>query len=170
MKKKTLKEEFEIFFDKCDPTYLISDTIWDFFEPHLKKSSSKKAELTREQELELPVRIVEYNNIFPEKTKIPTSGKMARSAPRELMDGFRWFLLNNPLFTWEIILQATQIYVDQKRQENWEFMRTSQYFIRKQNPDKTWHSDLANYCQQVLDGEHSDDKSQNESAYKEKIV
>ena len=28
-------------------------------------------------------------------------------------------------------------------------MRTSQYFIRKQNVDKTWESELANYCELI---------------------
>ena len=29
-------------------------------------------------------------------------------------------------------------------------MRTSQYFVRKQAVDKTWDSDLANYCELVI--------------------
>jgi hypothetical protein len=32
-------------------------------------------------------------------------------------------------------------------------MRTSQYFIRKQNTDKTWDSDLATYCELIISGE-----------------
>lgn len=148
----------------------IHQQLKDALEALVKKSKSKKPALTPEQEAELPARIEQYNEIFPEKTKIPTSGKYARSAPRELIDGFRWFLLNNPQYGWDIILQATQIYVDQKRSDNWNYMRTSQYFIRKQNNDKTWISDLANYCQQVLDGEASSYSPNTNTAFKENIV
>jgi hypothetical protein len=31
-------------------------------------------------------------------------------------------------------------------------MRTSQYFVRKQNSDKTWDSDLATYCELINSG------------------
>ena len=35
-------------------------------------------------------------------------------------------------------------------------MRTSQYFIRKQDPDKSYSSDLANYCEIILNGDEED--------------
>jgi hypothetical protein len=38
-------------------------------------------------------------------------------------------------------------------------MRTSQYFIRKQSADKTYDSELANYCDMITNGETGiDDK------------
>ena len=39
-------------------------------------------------------------------------------------------------------------------EKRWAFCRTSQYFIRKQATDKTWSSDLADYCQLIEDGGH----------------
>jgi len=45
-------------------------------------------------------------------------------------------------------------------------MRTSQYFIRKQGSDKTYDSELANYCDMLLNG--SEDPSQ--THFKEKVV
>jgi hypothetical protein len=30
-------------------------------------------------------------------------------------------------------------------------MRTAQYFLRKQNVDKSWDSDLATYCEYLKD-------------------
>lgn len=45
-------------------------------------------------------------------------------------------------------------------------MRTSQYFIRKQNnSDKTFESDLANFCEEYLNGEDTV-----EQFFREKIV
>lgn len=129
---------------------------------------TQKGKLTAEQETELSTRVIEYNDIFP-KAKIPTSGKAARSSPRELMDSFRWFLLNNPQYSWDVILKATTKYVEQKRPDDWRYMRTSQYFIRKQNSDKTWISDLANYCQQIVD-DNDDDGYVQQPQHFEKVV
>jgi hypothetical protein len=36
-------------------------------------------------------------------------------------------------------------------------MRNSQYFIRKQNSDKSWDSELANCCDIILSGDDQDD-------------
>jgi hypothetical protein len=36
--------------------------------------------------------------------------------------------------------------------KRYEFMRNSQYFIRKQNLDKSFESDLATYCELVVSG------------------
>ena len=44
-------------------------------------------------------------------------------------------------------------------------MRTSQYFIRKQNLDKSFESDLATYCDMLQYG-----NSLEENLFKEKIV
>lgn len=129
----------------------VHDKIKDFLKKPDKKS--KKPQLTVEEENQLVENITSYNLIFPEKTRIPTSGKIARSSPRELRDAFNWFLLNHPQYSWEIILKATELYIDEYRQKEWQYMRTSQYFVRKQNIDKTWTSELGNYCQLALDEE-----------------
>lgn len=167
-KKVNLKEEFLDKFGTRTDQYLLS--IYDFFEPHLKKSPTKikKGVLTPEQEAELPAKIQEYNLIFPEKTKIPTSGKFARCSNRELLDAFVWFLINNPQYPWDIILRATKIYVHEFEQKKWEYMRTSQYFVRKQTSDKKWISDLANYCQQVVDG--LEVRDEHVSTFTQKVV
>jgi len=36
-------------------------------------------------------------------------------------------------------------------------MKNSQYFIRKQNTDKSWDSELANYCEIIINGEDLED-------------
>jgi hypothetical protein len=91
--------------------------------------------------------IKKYSDIFP-SIKL-SSGKYARSNPKNLENAFRWFFENYD-YEWETILLATNKYVLEYRQVNYQYMRTSQYFVRKQSTDKTWDSDLADYCEMIL--------------------
>jgi len=90
-----------------------------------------------------------YNEIWP-KRRLP-SGKAAKSAISNLEPAFRWFFENHD-FTWEQIMAATAYYLDDRENNNWEYTRTSQYFIRKQGTDKSWQSELADLCQLIEDG------------------
>lgn len=89
-----------------------------------------------------------YVEIFP-KLKLP-SGKQARVHVSNLEAGFKWFFEKYG-YDWETVLRATQNYVSEFEKVRFEHMRTSQYFIRKQNLDKSWISDLADYCSIVND-------------------
>jgi hypothetical protein len=91
-----------------------------------------------------------YNEIFPNKKL--SSGKYARVNEKTLENAFRWFFETYD-FTWDIIFKATKKYVNEYSIKQYEYMRTSQYFIRKQNIDKTWDSDLATYCDLITNGE-----------------
>lgn len=91
-----------------------------------------------------------YNEIFPNKKL--SSGKYARVNEKTLENAFRWFFETYD-FTWDIIFKATKKYVNEYSIKQYEYMRTSQYFIRKQNTDKTWDSDLATYCDLITNGE-----------------
>lgn len=90
--------------------------------------------------------IEEYLEIFP-KFKLP-SGKYARSDKKNLENNFRWFFETHT-YDWDTVLEATRMYVDEYERVGYKYMRTSQYFIRKQNNDKTFESDLANYCEMI---------------------
>jgi hypothetical protein len=57
------------------------------------------------------------------------------------------------------------MYLDEYESRNWAYMRTSQYFIRKQNQDRTFDSDLANYCDMFINGLDTEDQH-----FKEKVV
>jgi hypothetical protein len=94
--------------------------------------------------------IKKYNEIFPNKKL--SSGKYARSNPKNLENAFRWFFETYE-YTWEVVIKATIKYVDEYSIRRYDYMRTSQYFIRKQNTDKTWDSDLATYCELIISGE-----------------
>ena len=107
--------------------------------------------------------IDEYLDIFP-KFKLP-SGKYARSDKKNLENNFRWFF-DNHAYSWETVLNATKLYVDEYEVTGYKYMRTSQYFIRKQGSDKTYDSELANYCDMLLNG--SEDPSQKH--FKERVV
>jgi hypothetical protein len=111
--------------------------------------------------------IDKYLTLFP-KGKIP-SGKQARSAKGNLENAFKWFFKEYPeLKDWNLILKATAYYVDEFESKNYLYMRTSQYFIRKQLTDKSWDSELANYCTMIKNG---DDKlDQRTNYFSEKVV
>ena len=103
-----------------------------------------------------------YNEIFPAKKL--GSGKYARTTVKNLEAGFRWFF-QNYTYDWKVIYEATKKYVEEYKVKNYEYMRTSQYFIRKQNSDKSFESDLATYCDIIQDGSPNE-----EDIFKEKIV
>lgn len=108
-------------------------------------------------------KIQEYLETFP-KIKLP-SGKAARSDKKNVETALMWFK-NNYDYSWDIILKATADYVAEYELKNYLYMQTSQYFIRKQLPDKTWGSELANRCSDVLAGP----AIQKETHFKDKVV
>ncbi len=93
------------------------------------------------------LNIKEYVEIFPNRKL--SSGKYARVNPKNLEAPFKWFFETYD-YSWDIILQATNKYVNEYEVRDYEFMRTAQYFIRKQNIDKSFESDLATYCELVI--------------------
>lgn len=107
--------------------------------------------------------ILKYNSIFP-KIKLP-SGKLARSDINNLRNSFKWFIEKHS-YDWEVIIRATETYVDEYEKKNYLYMRTSMYFIRKQEPDKTFLSELANYCALITSGGTTDEKT----SFSEKVV
>jgi len=90
-----------------------------------------------------------YLEIFPNRKL--NSGKPARVNPKNLEAGFKWFFETYD-YDWETILRATENYVSEYEMKRFEYMRNSQYFIRKQNLDKSFESDLATYCELVKSG------------------
>lgn len=91
--------------------------------------------------------ITNYLELFP-SIKLP-SGKYARGNKKNLEINFKWFFENYE-YSWDTILKATDNYVQERQREGYKYMRTAQYFIRKQNSDAI--SDLANYCEMIESG------------------
>mgnify|MGYP003651856100 CR=1 FL=1 len=90
--------------------------------------------------------ISDFINSFP-TTKLP-NGKYARSNTKNIETNFQWFFENYE-YSWETIKQATNMYVSEYRANNYLYMRTALYFIRKNDGTKTVHSDLADYCDKI---------------------
>lgn len=133
-----------------DKSFQILKNIEGFFKAKVKKTSDQILGNNYDAMLE------KYNNLFP-KRRLP-SGKSARSAKGNLEPAFRWFFQNYN-YDWETILKATAMYLDERELANWNFTQNSQYFVRKQNTDKTWASSLADFCMQIEDGLDTDNKN-----------
>ena len=116
------------------------DEIDGYFKKSKKKTSKDLMGDSFQDNLKL------YNEIFP-KGKLP-SGVPARVNIKGLENAFRWFF-ENFSYSWETVLKATEKYVDEYSMNRYNYMRNSQYFVRKQNTDKTWDSTLATYCDMI---------------------
>lgn len=97
---------------------------------------------------------LKYNEIFP-KMKLP-SNKPARSPIKEIIAAFREFFKDYD-YTWEVIHAAAEYYIEEEEKKGFKYTRTSRYFIRKQDSDKSWISDLAGYCELIKNGEDRDE-------------
>jgi len=96
-----------------------------------------------------------YLELFP-KGKLP-SGVQSRVNEKNLEGAFKWFFKTYN-YSWETVIKATAMYVDEYEKQNYLYMRNSQYFITKTNPDKTRTSELANYCALIESGDFLPDK------------
>lgn len=103
-----------------------------------------------------------YLLLFP-KIKLP-SGKPARTDKRNVETAFKWFFENHN-YSWETIFLATEKYVEEYEKKRYMYMQTSQYFIRKQQSDKSWGSEMANWCSTVENG-----SMDNDTYFHEKVV
>lgn len=128
-----------------------------FFRLHKKKTSNQAMGKGYED------KIQDYLNVFP-KMKLP-SGKAARTDKKNVEVAFKWFFENHE-YSWETIIQATTLYVDEYRRNNYKYMQTSQYFVRKMMSDRTWSSELANWCSNVESG----DIDNEQDYFSEKVV
>ena len=107
-------------------------------------------------------KINTYREIFP-NIKLP-SGKPARVNVKMLSESFRW-LFETYDYTWEQIIKATRMYVNEYRDAQYMYMQTSQYFICKQDKHKVKSSTLADYCDMIRDGIETEAKH-----FKENVI
>lgn len=108
------------------------------------------------------LNIDQYRNIFP-KGKLP-SGVPARNNVKILTENFRWFFVEYD-YTWEEVIKAAKMYVNEYQKNNYLYMQNSQYFISKQDKHKVKTSKLADYCDMIRDGISTEDDH-----FKEKVV
>lgn len=91
--------------------------------------------------------IYQYREIFP-KGILP-SGNPSRNSYAELEKRFIWFFTHHK-YDWKTILKATTAYVNKFKDSNYMYMKTSGYFIVK-NEKGIEVSNLATYCEMMLD-------------------
>ena len=101
-------------------------------EGYFKKSKKKTSKILMGDDFLENIKT--YNECFP-ATKLP-SGVYARVNVKSLENAFRWFFEEFD-YSWDIVIQATEKYVEEYSINRYNYMRNSQYFIRKQNTDKT---------------------------------
>ena len=140
----------ENYITKTNTSYKISDKakniISDLEKYHKKYSKQNDVSIMGE---DYDAKIKEYRLLFP-KGKLP-SGKPARCNVKTLAENFRWFF-NFYDYSWDEVLKATSMYVKGYRDNEFLYMKTSQYFISKQDKHKIKHSELADYCDMIRDG------------------
>lgn len=149
--KITVKQYIQIYLDYTkgnlleeSPEFKILKSIDDLF---VTKRKMKSDELMG---LEYKNQITDYIKIFPTE-KLP-NGKYARSNKTNVETNFRWFF-ENYNYSWQVIQDATIMYVSEYRAKNFKYMRTAFYFVRKDDGTRTVHSDLADYCDRVANNE-----------------
>lgn len=142
----------------CDDSGKLTPTGLSMFELVPKSKGSIKPSVSLTDEL-----IGKYLDIFP-KRKLP-SGKQARADKRNIKVNLEWFFKNYK-YDWETVIKATKVYVDEYERKNFLYMKTSQYFISKMNPDRSRDSELANYCSLIITNDYQDDSNY----FSEKVV
>ena len=108
------------------------------------------------------LNIKQYREIFP-AGKLP-SGVPSRNNVKILTENFRWFFGEYD-YTWEEIIKATKMYVNEYRDNQYLYMMNSQYFISKQDKHRVKRSQLADYCDMIRDG-----VTNKPEHFKEKVV
>lgn len=146
-----------IQYELLPPAHTLIDQVESFFRVSKKKTNNQIMG-TGYQE-----KVQEYLEVFP-KMLLP-SGKAARSDKKNVETALKWFIENYE-YSWDVILKASKLYVGEYELKNFLYMQTSQYFIRKQNADKSWASELANVCARVESG----DIQHKQNYFSEKVV
>jgi len=110
-----------------------------------------KGKIARRKELDATdlENIKKFVELFP-KVATPTERRL-RSTPLNLQNKFRAFFVQYK-YDWETIHKATKKYILSFDPNNLTYMKSAEYFIMK---DKT--SLLANFCQEVVDGNGEED-------------
>jgi len=108
------------------------------------------------------INVKDYREIFP-ASKLP-SGVPARNNIKILTENFRWFFSEYD-YSWEEIIKATKMYVNEFRDKQYLYMQNSQYFISKQDKHRVKTSKLADYCDMIREGVTTEDDH-----FKERVV
>lgn len=87
----------------------------------------------------------QYRDLFPKGTN--RDGYPYKGDKQGCVKKMNRFIKLNPEFTPDVILQATQKYINEKRKDNFNYMHLAHYFIEKNGV-----SALSAFCEQILEG------------------
>jgi len=152
-----LDQEFITEDKKLTPkAYAVIEEIEGYF--NVKKLKAKKELMGTDAR----IMMKKYIECWP-PGRLPT-GAVGRVTVENIDPHFMWFF-KTYMYDWDTIIKAAERYTNEKEREDWKYCKNSQYFVRKQNIDKTYSSELANYCELILSG----DTDNEEPRYTEKI-
>ena len=136
------------FIDSNNKLTPIGLQILEEFETYLVKT--KKQVVSDILGVDFLEKVTRYRDIFP-KGMLP-SGELARQGINELKDKFVWFFKTYPEYTWELVIDAADVYVQLKAKVDFKYAVTSSYFIKKTDiRTKENKCALADYCQLLID-------------------
>lgn len=96
-------------------------------------------------------KVAQYRELFPRGTH-PTLGYTFRTSIEDITPRFQWFFSRYPDYTWELVLRATQTFVEKAQANGFRGLGKASYFIKKTDKDSnTITSPLADMCQDLLD-------------------
>jgi hypothetical protein len=97
-------------------------------------------------------KVKAYRELFP-TGQHPTLGYTFRSSVEDLTPRFAWFFSKYPEFSWELVLKATDVFIQKAQQNSYRGLGKANYFIQKTDKESnTVTSPLADMCQDILDG------------------
>lgn len=127
----------------------------------IREAESILGKMKRAKKTDVPFseweeKIEMYNNLFPKGKKIGSSVSF-RTNPKDLFDRFKWFFKEYPEYTWDDVLAATEKYMKVFEESNdFTYMQTSKYFIKKEDKTKTVTSTMADICYNIKSGNDED--------------
>ena len=135
--------------------YVISHKMYELIKK-VEKNFKKEKAGDKKVDSDFIANVEAYRELFP-NIKLP-SGVYARSAVKNLEPAMIWFF-ENFNYSWDTVLKATKMYINEYEIKRWMYLKNSQYFIRKQNAYKQYTSELANYCENILNGADENNKN-----------
>lgn len=119
--------------------------------------AKKKAKIDEYMGIDYQKKIKDFLEQFP-TAKLP-SNSYARSNAKDIERNLLWFFEEyDNKYNWNTIMQATNLYVNEYKINNYNYMQTAMYFIRKADANRIVKSNLANYCDRYLDaGSYKED-------------
>lgn len=135
--------------------YVISHKMYELIKK-VEKNFKKEKAGDKKVDSDFTANVEAYRELFP-NIKLP-SGVYARSAVKNLEPAMIWFF-ENFNYSWDTVLKATKMYINEYEIKRWMYLKNSQYFIRKQNAYKQYTSELANYCENILNGADENNKN-----------